>query len=114
MMAYRHRHISKDMKERALWLISHGYAPEDICELFDISPRSVFRWKQNDHAYGSQAVIPPLNPIQCRPRLLNGDMTHDLYTLLEEAPEVYQGNPGLDCTCIQVSHLQGCAPPEHL
>jgi hypothetical protein len=24
-----------------------------------------------------------------RPRVLNGDMTHDLYTLLEEAPEMY-------------------------
>ncbi len=23
------------------------------------------------------------------PRLLNGDMTHDLYTLLQEAPEMY-------------------------
>jgi hypothetical protein len=23
-----YRHISKDLKERVLWLISHGYAPE--------------------------------------------------------------------------------------
>jgi len=81
------RHISKDLKERALWLISHGYAPDDICELFNISPRSITRWKQNDRLYGS--VIPPPNPIQCRPRILNADMTHDLYTLLEEAPEMY-------------------------
>jgi transposase len=82
-----YHHISKDLKERALWLISHDYAPEDICELFDISSRSVARWKQNDRIYGS--VKPPPNPMQCRPRLLNGDMTHDLYTLLEEAPEMY-------------------------
>jgi hypothetical protein len=27
--------------------------------------------------------------MQCPPRILNGDMTHDLYTLLEEAPEMY-------------------------
>ena len=27
--------------------------------------------------------------MQCRPRILNSDMTHDLYTLLEEAPEMY-------------------------
>jgi len=82
-----YRHISKDLKERALWLISHGYAPEDICELFDISQRSIARWKQNDRLYGS--VIPPPNPMQCPPRILNGDMTHDLYMLLEEAPEMY-------------------------
>ena len=80
-------HISKDLKECALWLISHGYAPEDICDLFDISPSSVARWKQNDCVYGS--IIPPPNPLQCRPCILNGDMTHDLYTLLEEALEMY-------------------------
>lgn len=82
-----YRHISKDLKERALWLIAHGYAPEDICDIFDISQRSITRWKQNDRLYGS--VIPPPNPMQSRPRILNGDMTHDLYTLLEEAPEMY-------------------------
>ena len=82
-----YRHISKDLKDRALWLILHDYAPEDICELFDISQRSVARWKHNDHVYGS--VIPPPNPMQGRPRLLNGDMMHDLYTLLQEAPEMY-------------------------
>ena len=43
----------------ALWLISHSYAPEVICELFDISPRivSTGKWQQNDVIYGS--VIPP-------------------------------------------------------
>jgi transposase len=80
-------HISKDLKECVLWLISHGYAPNNICELFDISPRSITRWKQNDCLYGS--VISPPNPIQCRPHILNTNMTHDLYTLLEEAPEMY-------------------------
>jgi transposase len=82
-----YRHISKDMKERTLWLISHGYAPEDICELFDISQRSVTRWKQNDRLHGT--VIPPPNPMQCRPCILNSDMMHNLYTLLEEPPEMY-------------------------
>jgi len=81
------RHISKELKDRVLWLISHGYAPEDICELFDISTRSLIRWTQNNHLHGS--VVPPPNPLQRRPRILNGDMTHDLYTLLEEAPEMY-------------------------
>src|SRR5258707_13762131 len=82
-----YRHISKDLKDCALWLILHDYAPEDICELFDISQRSVARWKHNNCVYGS--IIPPPNPMQGRPRFLNGDMTHDLYTLLQEAPEMY-------------------------
>jgi len=82
-----YHHISKDLKEQALWLILHGYAPEDICELFDISQRSIARWKQNNRLYGS--VIPPPNPMQCPPRILNGNMMHDLYMLLEEASEMY-------------------------
>jgi len=77
-----YRLISKDLKDCTLWHISHGCVPEDICKLFDISPRSV-----DNRIYGS-LILPP-NPMQCCPRILNGDMTHDLYTLLEEAPEMY-------------------------
>ena len=84
-----YRHISKDLKERVLWLISHEYVPEDIIELFDISERSIARWRQNNRLYGS--VVPPPNPMQCQPHILNVDMTHDLYTLLEEALEMYLG-----------------------
>ena len=82
-----YHHISKELKDHALWLILHNYAPEHICKLFDISQRSVAQWKHNDRVYGS--IIPPPNPMQGRPHLLNGDMTHDLYTLLQEAPEMY-------------------------
>ena len=81
--------ISKDLKDCALWLILHGYAPKDICKLFDISRRSITRWKQNDHHHGP--IIPPPNPIQCCPCILNNDMTHDLCTLLKEALEMYSG-----------------------
>ena len=80
-------HINKDLKEHVFWLTSHGYTPEDICELFDISQRSIARWKQNDHIHRS--VIPLYNAMQCCPCILNGNMTHDLYMLLEEAPEMY-------------------------
>ncbi len=80
-------HISKDLMDCAFWLILHDYAPEHICELFDIFQRSVAQWKHNDCVYGS--IIPPPNPMQGCPCLLNGDMTHDLYTLLQEAPEMY-------------------------
>jgi transposase len=82
-----YHHISKDLKEHALWLILHNYAPDNICKLFDISLRSIARWKQNDHIYGP--VIPPPNPMQGHPHILNDNMTHDLYMLLEKAPEMY-------------------------
>ncbi|KAJ7242535.1 hypothetical protein C8J57DRAFT_1084317, partial [Mycena rebaudengoi] len=35
------------------------------------------------------SVRPPMNPLRGRPRILNGDQTHDLLTLLAEAPEMY-------------------------
>jgi hypothetical protein len=82
-----YRPISKNLKDCALWLISHGYAPKDIYDLFNISGRSLDRWRQNDCIYGS--VIPPPNPMHCCPRILNPDITHNLYTLLKEAPEMY-------------------------
>ena len=82
-----YRDISQDVKERALWLISHNYAPDDICELFGISKSSLKRWRRNNQIHGS--VKPPTNPNRGRPRILNNDMTHDLYTLISEAPDLY-------------------------
>jgi transposase len=82
-----YRSISKDIRERVLWLISHDYVPADICEIFGISLRSLQRWKRNQHLYGT--LLPPHLPVLGRPRILNTDMTHDLYTLMEEAPEMY-------------------------
>ena len=63
------------------------YAPADICEIFGISFRSLQRWQRNQDLYGNP--LPPRLPLLGRRRILNADMTHDLYTLLEEAPEMY-------------------------
>ena len=82
-----YRLISKDVKERVLWLIDHQYAPDDICEIFGISARSIRRWKANYRIHGS--VAPPPTLLRGQPRILNADMTHDLNTLLLEAPELY-------------------------
>src|SRR5208283_399629 len=82
-----YRAISKDIKDRVIWLIDHDYAPPDVCEFFGISERSIARWKKNQNVYGSPVAPPPLH--RGRPRLLNADMTHDLFTLLQEAPEMY-------------------------
>lgn len=45
------------------------------------------RWTNNMEEYGS--VVPLPNPNRGRPRRLNADMTHDLATLIAEAPEMY-------------------------
>ncbi|KAJ7669988.1 hypothetical protein DFH06DRAFT_1372555, partial [Mycena polygramma] len=81
-----YRAISEDLKARALWLLEAGCITE-VCELLGVSRRSLFRWKANQQNYGS--VIPPPNPVRGRPRILNGDQTHDLLTLLAEAPEMF-------------------------
>jgi hypothetical protein len=79
--------ISKDVRERVIWLVEHGYAPPDICEFFGISDRTLRRWRKNNDTYGSP--IPPPVLQRGRPHILNNDMTHDLYTLIEEAPDMY-------------------------
>jgi transposase len=81
------RAISKDIRERVIWLVEHGYAPPDICEIFGISDRTLRRWRRNNDTYGTPLPPPPLQ--RGRPHTLNNDMTHDLYTLLEEAPDMY-------------------------
>ncbi|KZP30372.1 hypothetical protein FIBSPDRAFT_725944, partial [Athelia psychrophila] len=76
-------------KDRTLYLLSEGYIPDDICDIFGVSECSLYRWRANFAAHGS--VIPPWSYtphqlIQGWPRILNADHTHDLLTLIEEAP----------------------------
>ena len=80
-------HISEDIKNRALWLLDNDYIPEDVCEILGVSRRSLYRWKRNQAEFGS--VIPPHSPFQGRPRTLNADQTHDLFTLLQDSPEMF-------------------------
>jgi transposase len=82
-----YKHISKDLKERALWLMERDYIPADVSDIFGVSERSLQRWRANQAIYGT--IIPPTAPTRGRPRKLNSDMTHDLCALLEEAPEMY-------------------------
>jgi transposase len=82
-----YKNISMDLKHRALWLLEHDYIPADVSEIFGVSERSLQRWKANQSRYGT--VVPPLFAVRGRPRILNSDMTHDLFALLEEAPEMF-------------------------
>ena len=79
--------IGKDLKERALWLLEHNYIPADVSDIFGVSERSLQRWKKNQADYGS--VVPPPLTVRGRPRILNADMTHDLFALLAESPELF-------------------------
>ncbi|KAJ7458198.1 hypothetical protein FB451DRAFT_1508595 [Mycena latifolia] len=82
-----YRKISNNLKERALWLLEAGYTADDVCELLSVSRRSLFRWKSNQENYDS--MQPPYNPLQSHPCILNPDQTHNLLTMLAEAPEMY-------------------------
>ena len=81
------RCISQDVKERALWLLEHNYIPDNVADILGVSDRSIRRWENNMEQYGSVVPPPPLN--RGRPRILNADMTHDLATLISEAPAMY-------------------------
>ncbi|KAJ7798720.1 hypothetical protein B0H13DRAFT_2504465, partial [Mycena leptocephala] len=60
---------------------------EEVSDLLGVSRASLYRLKANQRDYGTTA--PPHNPLQGRPRILNPDQTHDLLTLLDEAPEMF-------------------------
>ncbi|KAJ6523459.1 hypothetical protein DFH09DRAFT_884877, partial [Mycena vulgaris] len=82
-----YRAISDDLKDRAVWLLDNDYMTEEVSDLLGVSRASLYRWKANQRDYGTTA--PPHNPLQGRPRILNPDQTHDLLTLLDEAPEMF-------------------------
>jgi hypothetical protein len=53
-----YKHISTDLKERALWLLEHNYIPSDVNEIFGVSERSLQHWRANQAEYST--VLPPL------------------------------------------------------
>ena len=79
--------ISKDLKNRALWLLEHDYIPTDVSDIFGVSERSILRWRANQAQYGT--VIPPPQAVRGCARILNSDMTCNLFMLIEESPELF-------------------------
>ena len=47
------RHISKDIKNRTLFLLENDYIPADVAETLGVSERSISRWANNLEAFGS-------------------------------------------------------------
>ncbi|KAK0493878.1 hypothetical protein EDD18DRAFT_1077922 [Armillaria luteobubalina] len=81
------RHISKDLKERALWLYHNDFIDDDIASLLGVSECSIYHWLANVEQYGS--VIPPPNPFQGRPPLLHAEAMNDLVSLSYESPQLF-------------------------
>jgi transposase len=74
-------------KLHVLWLLENDFIPDDVADIFGVSRRSIYRWQANIENYGS--VDCPCNPLHGHPRTLNADQTHDLFTLLNDAPEMF-------------------------
>jgi transposase len=52
-----------------------------------VSLRSIQHWQSNFNQHGG--VIPPRNHLQGRPYFLTADQRHDLFTMLNESPELF-------------------------
>ncbi|KAE9402139.1 hypothetical protein BT96DRAFT_785337, partial [Gymnopus androsaceus JB14] len=81
------RQISKDLKDRALWLRENDYIDDEIAALLGVSTRSIYRWQDNLETHGS--VIPPSNILRGRPSAINTQIREDLIALSAESPEFF-------------------------
>ncbi|KAK0219467.1 hypothetical protein EDD85DRAFT_989481 [Armillaria nabsnona] len=82
-----YRHISKDIKERTLWLLEHDFIPSEVAHLLGVSQRSMQRWQNNIALHGS--VIALSIQIRGRPHLLSSEINEDLVSLCSESPELF-------------------------
>ncbi|KAJ4492104.1 hypothetical protein C8J55DRAFT_540620 [Lentinula edodes] len=52
------RHISEDMKQRAIWLLDHDLTIEQVGAILGVSESSIHRWKSNLEIHNS-VIAPP-------------------------------------------------------
>ncbi|KAJ3858293.1 hypothetical protein EV359DRAFT_17187, partial [Lentinula novae-zelandiae] len=81
------RHISEDMKQRAIWLLDHDLTIEQVGAILGVSESSIYHWKGNLEIHNS-IIAPPSHTRGC-PLKLNSEMIHSLVSLSQEAPEMY-------------------------
>lgn len=81
------RHISRDLKLRALWMLENGYLPEDIQTILGVSDRSLRRWTANMRAHGD--VIPEQMALRGRPLSLTTAQLHSIVDFIRAYPEMY-------------------------
>lgn len=80
------RHISVDMKCRALQLLAEGWELEEITECLGVSEKSVNRWFDSYEIHGQ---VDPRSVNRGRRRLLTQDVIEDIRELLLETPDLY-------------------------
>src|SRR5882762_553533 len=80
------RHISPDMKQRALKLLQDGWEMEEIVDVLGVSSKSIGRWINNYEQHGH--VEHPM-VFQGRPRALNAAAMVDLQELITQLPALF-------------------------
>jgi len=81
-----YRHISSDMKQRALQLLLEGWDIDDIVESLGVSTKSITRWKDNYERHG---MASPTSVTRGRRRLLTSTMLGDLKALILDSLSLY-------------------------
>ncbi|KAJ3964499.1 hypothetical protein EV361DRAFT_757172, partial [Lentinula raphanica] len=82
-----YRHISTDLKQRAIQLLDNDYPVNEVAEVLGVSARSLYRWTENLDNLGS--IIIPSSHRRGRPSTVQPQVVHDLVALAAEAPEMY-------------------------
>src|SRR6266481_365734 len=67
--------------------MGHGYLPEEIHTILNISPRSVRHWANNLMTHGH--VLPSLNPTRGQRHTLNAIHMYGLIGIIEASPAMY-------------------------
>lgn len=75
------------MKLRALFLLATGYTKTEVHDILGVSVSSMRRWEVNVEEYGT--IIPPYNPQQSRPRIMDAHQMEALVDAVLESPETY-------------------------
>lgn len=77
-----YQRISRDRKERALYLLlEEGWDVHAVCEAMGVSAKSVERWENN---YYTEGCVNRTSSLRGRRRLLTGQMANDLQQLIDE------------------------------
>jgi len=81
-----YRHISPDMKKRALQLLEEGWEMSEITDALGVSTKSIPHWQNNYEVHGR---VDPPSTLRGRCRILSGEVIRELRELMQESPELY-------------------------
>jgi transposase len=81
------RSISSQVKELALDLRMNGFSWSDVCQIFHVSPRSLYRWRALFDKFDS--VTPRPSPLRGRPRIIGLAVMTAIRQLYEQHPYTY-------------------------